>query len=173
MSALKKVPWPICNVSAERSRDSQRIHHFTGLIPSADDQVHANERQTTINEVKRLLLLISLITLCCGAAAAIAIEPCRIEVHEKGSGWPIPLVELRTVHEVRFVTDNAGIIAFDLPEAMCLRDSSTTKFAPVRLERISTRPVRFWPSEIFSSGMTVRALALRRLRSGGSAGPDA
>jgi len=80
--------------------------------------VHANERQTTINEVKRLLLLISLITLCCGAGAAIAIEPCRIEVHEKGSGWPIPLVELRTVHEVRFVTDNAGIIAFDLPEAM-------------------------------------------------------
>src|SRR4051794_33082445 len=44
--------------------------------------------------------------------------PCRIEVVEKGSGWPVPLVELRTTHNVRFVTDNAGVIAFDLPECM-------------------------------------------------------
>src|SRR5688572_18311451 len=44
--------------------------------------------------------------------------PCRIEVVEKGTGWPVPLVELRTTHNVRFVTDNAGIIAFDLPELM-------------------------------------------------------
>jgi hypothetical protein len=45
-------------------------------------------------------------------------EPCRIEVVEKGTGWPVPLVELRTLHQVRFVTDNAGVIAFDLPELM-------------------------------------------------------
>lgn len=44
--------------------------------------------------------------------------PCRIEVVEKGSGWPVPLVELRTTHHVRLVTDNAGVIAFDLPELM-------------------------------------------------------
>src|SRR5882757_6712440 len=48
----------------------------------------------------------------------LAVEPCRIEVVEKGSGWPVPLVELRTTHNVRFVTDNAGVIAFDLPELM-------------------------------------------------------
>ncbi|MPY86542.1 MAG: hypothetical protein GEU99_01315 [Luteitalea sp.] len=46
------------------------------------------------------------------------VQPCRIEVVEKGSGWPVPLVELRTTHHVRFVTDNAGVIAFDLPELM-------------------------------------------------------
>lgn len=51
-------------------------------------------------------------------ALALGIEPCRIEVVEKGSGWPVPLVELRTIHGVRFVTDNAGLIAFDLPELM-------------------------------------------------------
>jgi len=45
-------------------------------------------------------------------------EPCRIDVVEKGSGWPVPGVELRTVHGVRFVSDNAGLIAFDLPELM-------------------------------------------------------
>jgi hypothetical protein len=37
---------------------------------------------------------------------------------EAGTGWPVPLVELRTTHQVRFVTDNAGVIAFDLPEMM-------------------------------------------------------
>src|SRR3990172_147324 len=45
-------------------------------------------------------------------------HPCRIEVVEKGGGWPVPLVELRTTHHARFVTDNAGVIAFDLPELM-------------------------------------------------------
>lgn len=52
------------------------------------------------------------------ACLAGAMEPCRIEVVESGSGWPVPLVELRTTHNVRFVSDNAGVIAFDLPELM-------------------------------------------------------
>lgn len=50
--------------------------------------------------------------------AAAAGDPCRIEVVEQGTGWPVPLVELRTMHQVRFVTDNAGVIAVDLPELM-------------------------------------------------------
>lgn len=45
-------------------------------------------------------------------------EPFRITVREKGSGWPVPLIELRTTDHVRWVTDNAGVVAFDLPEAM-------------------------------------------------------
>ena len=49
---------------------------------------------------------------------ASAVEPCRIDVVEQDSGWPVPLVELRTNHDVRFVSDNAGVIAFDLPELM-------------------------------------------------------
>ena len=64
--------------------------------------------------------------LPCAAVAALlliapqgsAAEPCRIEVVDQESGWPVPLVELRTTHDVRFVTDNAGVIAFDLPELM-------------------------------------------------------
>jgi hypothetical protein len=47
-----------------------------------------------------------------------SVDPCRIEVVEQGTGWPVPLVELRTTNQVRFVTDNAGVIAFDLPELM-------------------------------------------------------
>lgn len=52
------------------------------------------------------------------ASTASAVEPCRIEVIETTTGWPVPLVELRTTHNVRLVTDNAGVIAFDLPELM-------------------------------------------------------
>ncbi|MBI3857792.1 MAG: hypothetical protein HY293_19085 [Planctomycetes bacterium] len=59
-------------------------------------------------------MLVAVLTL----APAPPIEPCRIEVVEQGSGWPVPLVELRTTNQVRFVSDNAGLIAFDLPELM-------------------------------------------------------
>jgi hypothetical protein len=50
--------------------------------------------------------------------AAEPIVPCRIEVVDAENGWPVPLVELKTTHGVRFFTDNAGVIAFDLPELM-------------------------------------------------------
>jgi hypothetical protein len=50
--------------------------------------------------------------------SGLALEPCRIEVVDRAHGWPVPLVELRTTHQARFVTDNAGVIAFDLPESM-------------------------------------------------------
>jgi len=53
-----------------------------------------------------------------GGLAAERSAPCRIEVVEKGSGWPVPLVELRTTHHLRLVTDNAGVIALDAPELM-------------------------------------------------------
>src|SRR6266550_4519506 len=57
-------------------------------------------------------------SLLAAAETAGPASLCRIEVVEKGSGWPVPLVELRTTHNVRLVTDNAGLIAFDLPELM-------------------------------------------------------
>jgi hypothetical protein len=53
-----------------------------------------------------------------GVVGLWAGVPSRFEIVEKGSGWPVPLVELRTTHQVRFVSDNAGLIAFDLPELM-------------------------------------------------------
>ncbi len=58
------------------------------------------------------------IVLLFAATIALASEPCRIEVVERGSGWPVPLVELRTTHSVRFVSDNNGVIACDAPELM-------------------------------------------------------
>ncbi|HSG72189.1 MAG TPA: hypothetical protein VLA12_17365 [Planctomycetaceae bacterium] len=58
-----------------------------------------------------------LIAILC-AAPAEALEPCRIQIVDESNGWPVPLVELKTTHNVRFVSDNAGVIAFDLPELM-------------------------------------------------------
>ena len=60
------------------------------------------------------------LALSCSAIAAERFAPCRIEVVEKGSGWPVPLVELRTVHGQKWVTDNAGVIACDAPEVFGL-----------------------------------------------------
>ena len=64
--------------------------------------------------------MVKLTPFLCAAVPAVtlALEPCRIEVVESESGWPVPLVELRTTHEVRLVSDNAGVIACDLPELM-------------------------------------------------------
>ena len=45
-------------------------------------------------------------------------DACRIKIVDQSNGWPVPLVELRTTHKMRFVSDNAGVIAFDLPELM-------------------------------------------------------
>ncbi len=51
-------------------------------------------------------------------AFAAAVEPCRLLIVDEGNGWPVPLVELETTNHVRFASDNAGVIAFDLPELL-------------------------------------------------------
>ena len=87
-------------------------------------EIAANQRSVKTNERSRTPLaafklgLGSLTVALFSLSAIAATKPCRIEVIEQGSGWPVPLVELRTTHNVRFITDNAGVIAFDLPELM-------------------------------------------------------
>ncbi|MFT5495359.1 MAG: hypothetical protein ACI9TH_000750 [Kiritimatiellia bacterium] len=57
-------------------------------------------------------------SLCLCVWSIQALEPFRIDIQDAENGWPVPLVELRTTHHVRFTSDNAGVIAFDLPELM-------------------------------------------------------
>ncbi len=47
-----------------------------------------------------------------------AADPCCIKIIDSKNGWPVPMVELRTTHNLRFVSDNAGLIAMDAPELM-------------------------------------------------------
>ena len=42
-------------------------------------------------------------------------RPFRIQVVEAGTGRGVPLVELRTVNQIRYYTDSNGIVAFDEP----------------------------------------------------------
>ena len=72
-----------------------------------------------------MLLLIAAIESACGIGAHIIeaaepsrIQPCRIQIVDGESKWPVPLVELRTTDQRRWVSDNAGVIAFDCAEAM-------------------------------------------------------
>jgi hypothetical protein len=39
----------------------------------------------------------------------------RIQVVDDETGWGVPLVELKTVNQIRFITDSNGIAAFDEP----------------------------------------------------------
>lgn len=67
-------------------------------------------------------LLFLHLRLCVSPHAVVAQEPdlrpYRIEVREKESGRPVSLVELKTTDQIRLVTDNAGVVAFDLPDRM-------------------------------------------------------
>ena len=72
-----------------------------------------------MDRVRHLTRAIVFVALALSSSGLDAAEgPCRIEVVEKGSGWPVPLVELQTTHHRRFVTDNAGVIAFGDSELM-------------------------------------------------------
>ena len=56
--------------------------------------------------------------LVCGRADARIARPFVIKVVDADTGRGVPLVELRTVGQVRFFTDSAGVIAFDEPGLM-------------------------------------------------------
>ena len=62
----------------------------------------------------RVLLLVGLAAL--GGSGRAATEPFGVQVVEEGTGWPVPLVELRTTHQLRWISDNAGWVALDAPE---------------------------------------------------------
>ena len=101
------------------------------------------------------------------------ISPCRIEVIDAENNWPVPLVELRTTHHVRFVSDNAGVIAFDLPELMG-RETWFTVIADgyeVRADGFGNRGVRITPQpgETFTIKVDRTSIAKRlgRLTGGG------
>jgi hypothetical protein len=100
-----------------------RRHNRDGNTPIISDNCYEKETITPRFSIAmhrfRCWSALAVLQLVLAAATWVrAAEPCRIEVVDKACGWPVPLVELQTLHGVRFVTDNAGLIAFDLPELM-------------------------------------------------------
>jgi hypothetical protein len=112
--------------------------------------------------MRSALLLFGLLAL---ATTSLCARPCRIEIVE-ADGWPVPGVELRTVHGVRLVSDNAGLIACDLPELM----GRETWFGvhghgyEVRADGFGYRGVRLTPEPGKTIKVTVeRTILARRL----------
>lgn len=89
----------------------------------------------------------SFLILLGSLAAVRAVEPCRIEVVDKENGWPVPLVQLTTTSGTSFITDNAGVVAFDNPEDMD-RETWLTVFShgyELPADGFGNRGVRFTP----------------------------
>jgi hypothetical protein len=71
--------------------------------------------------VTRWLGVAALLLACGFARVAQPDEPSRyfaIRVIDEQTGRGVPLVELTTVNNLRYVTDNAGLVAFDEPGLM-------------------------------------------------------
>lgn len=64
------------------------------------------------------MLIMLKFALLLAPIAGLAVEPCRIELIDMENGWPVPLVELRSTHETRHVSDNLGLIAIDDPDLL-------------------------------------------------------
>ena len=56
-----------------------------------------------------------------GEPPAAQARPFRIEVVDDETGRGVPLVELRTVDQIRYVTDSNGVVAFDEPGLIGLK----------------------------------------------------
>ncbi len=64
------------------------------------------------------LVLLVLWTISLLPAHAAPLDYYRITVQDQDTGRGVPLVELRTVNEVRYYTDSNGIVAINDPELM-------------------------------------------------------
>ncbi len=67
--------------------------------------------------ILRCILYTVLLALVLGVTAS-AGEPFVIKVVDEATGRGVPLVKLSTVHKVNYLTDNAGVVAFDEPGLM-------------------------------------------------------
>ena len=63
-------------------------------------------------------VLLALLPLLCAAMSAAPGDYFSITVTDEATGRGVPLVELRTVNETRFVTDSSGIAAINDPDLM-------------------------------------------------------
>jgi len=93
------------------------------------------------------MLLKSLLPVVALVSTVHAIEPVKIEVVDKSNGWPVPLVQLKTTNDTSFVTDNAGVVAFDAPEFMGRETWLTVHSHGYELDKdgFGNRGVRFTP----------------------------
>lgn len=119
------------------------------------------------------LLPSTALALLLTAASSIAAAPFKIEVVDAENSWPVPLVALTTTHNVTFITDNAGVVAIDLPELMGRETWFTVRSDGYELPKdgFGNRGVRLTPTEggthTIKIKRTIIAKRLGRLTGGG------
>ncbi len=62
--------------------------------------------------------MLALLAAVAQLPSARSSTPFAIEVVDEATGRGVPLIELRTVNEIRYVTDSRGVVAFDEPGLM-------------------------------------------------------
>ena len=77
-----------------------------------------NVRTRNLRGVFFLFGALLLLAGCCFPAFASPSDYFRITVQDQDTGRGVPLVELRTVNEVRFYTDSNGIVALNDPDML-------------------------------------------------------
>ncbi len=67
-----------------------------------------------------MIVIVMVAAVCCPAAAGknSSLRYFKIQVVDDSTGRGVPLVELRTVNNIRYYTDSNGIVAFDEPGLM-------------------------------------------------------
>lgn len=68
-----------------------------------------------MNRASRNLLIPCVFAGILALSTTLAAEPFRIEVVDAETGRGVPLVELRTVNDIRLFSDSQGIVSFDEP----------------------------------------------------------
>ncbi len=63
----------------------------------------------------RRALALCILSACAVPPAPAAPRFFKITVVDRATGRGVPLIELITTHSVRYVTDSAGVVAFDVP----------------------------------------------------------
>ena len=97
-------------------------------------------------------------------APAASPRPFRIQVVDDETGWGVPLVELRTVNQIRFVTDSNGIAAFDEPGLFNRKVFFTVKSHGYEFEKdgLGYRGKALEITEGGSARLTIRRLNIAR-----------
>jgi hypothetical protein len=104
------------DMTAHNAVRSMRLSKYNGPNSAQYNERISNESYMNFARTAAALALI--VAFVPDTVAAAAESLCQIKIVDAENGWPVPLVELRTTHHARFVSDNAGVIAFDLPELM-------------------------------------------------------
>src|SRR6185295_2500103 len=83
-----------------------------------DGPYHPPPRMRVPEFSSRTARVLALGALLASSAAADPGDWFKIQVVDDATGRGVPMVELRTVSQARFITDSAGVVAFGEPGLM-------------------------------------------------------